>query len=96
MRFKMMAAAAVAILAVPALAQTAPATDAPAPKPKKEKKLCRSNPPQPGSNLRSSTCHTKDEWAKIDASGVDPDNDGSPNARSSGGLDTGAGGLGAH
>src|SRR5947208_316373 len=97
MRFKMMAAAAIAALAVPAFAQTAPAADTPAPKPKKEKKICRSNPPQPGSNMRSSTCHSKDDWAKIDASGVDPDGNGAiPGARSSGGLDTGSGGLNAH
>jgi hypothetical protein len=97
MRFKMMAVATIAMLAVPAFAQTAPATDAPPPKPKKEKKICRSNPPQPGSNMRTSTCHTKDEWAKIDAGGVDPDGNAPiPGVRSSGGIDTGMGGSGAH
>jgi hypothetical protein len=95
MRFKMMAIATIAMFAVPALAQTS--DTAPAPKPKKEKKVCRSNPPLPGSNMRSSTCHTKDEWAKIDASGVDPDGNGAiPGARSSGGLETGSRGLSAH
>lgn len=94
MRFKMMAAAAIVVLAVPTFAQTGD----PAPKPKKVKKECRALPPQPGSNMRSSLCHTKDEWAKIDASGVDPDDDrgANPSARSSGGLTTGAGGAGAH
>jgi len=64
MRFKMMALAAATLFTVPALAQTT--TDAPA-KPVKEKKVCR-RLEQTGSILGSTpVCHTKSEWAQIDA-----------------------------
>lgn len=64
MRFKMMALAATVSVALPAVAQTA---DSAAPTPKKEKKVCR-RLDQTGSILGSRpTCHTKEEWASIDA-----------------------------
>lgn len=64
MRFKLMALAATVSVAMPAVAQTvADAT----PKPVKEKKVCR-RLDQTGSILGSRpTCHTKSEWAAIDA-----------------------------
>ena len=65
MRFTMMALVAATAFSVPALAQTT--TDAPAPKPVKEKKVCR-RLEQTGSILGSAAiCHTKSEWAQIDA-----------------------------
>ena len=64
MRFKLMALAATVSFAMPAIAQTA---DSDKPAPKKEKKVCR-RLDQTGSILGSRpTCHTKDEWASIDA-----------------------------
>jgi hypothetical protein len=64
MRFKMMALVAAVAFTVPAVAQTA---DAAAAAPKKEKKVCR-RLDQTGSILGSRpTCHTKEEWASIDA-----------------------------
>jgi hypothetical protein len=64
MRFKMMVLAAAVSVTLPAVAQTA---DPAAPSPKKEKKVCR-RLDQTGSILGSRpTCHTKDEWASIDA-----------------------------
>ena len=67
MRFKMMACVAAVSFAIPAMAQTDPASDAVAPKPVKEKKICRREA-QTGSILGGpSICHTKAEWAKIDA-----------------------------
>ncbi|HWU72106.1 MAG TPA: hypothetical protein VN137_01380 [Sphingomonas sp.] len=67
MRFNTMAFVAGISFAVPAFAQTAPATDPAAPKPVKEKKICRREA-QTGSILGgASICHTKADWAKIDA-----------------------------
>ena len=70
MRFKTMACVVAIAFAVPAVAQTATTTDS-APKPVKEKKICRREA-QTGSILGSSAiCHTKAEWAKIDAQNSD-------------------------
>jgi hypothetical protein len=67
MRFNTMAFLATMVLAMPAVAQTAPSTDSSTPKPVKEKKICRREA-QTGSILGSpSVCHTKADWAKIDA-----------------------------
>ena len=67
MRFNTMAFVAAMSLAAPAFAQTAPATDSATPKPVKEKKICRREA-QAGSILGgTSVCHTKADWAKIDA-----------------------------
>jgi len=98
MRFKMMAAASIAALAIPAFAQTSDPAPQPTPKPKKEKKICRPLEPYPGSNMMRSSCHTKDEWAKIDGTGVDPDvNNGPlPGVRSGDGVTSGTGASGAH
>ena len=64
MRFKLMALAATVSFAMPVVAQTA---DSATPAPKKEKKMCR-RLDQTGSILGSRpTCHTKEEWAQIDA-----------------------------
>jgi len=72
MRFNMMAFVAAVSLAVPAVAQTAPAADAAAPKPAKEKKTCRRDGPATGSILGGHvTCHTKTEWAAIDRNNSD-------------------------
>lgn len=61
MRFKMMTAISLSMLATPAFAQS---NDAPAPKP--EKKICR-RLEVTGSILGSKpTCHTKAEWVAID------------------------------
>jgi len=66
MRFKMMACVVAVSVAVPALAQETTTSDS-APKPVKEKKICRREA-QTGSILGSAAiCHTKAEWAKIDA-----------------------------
>ena len=94
MRFKMMAAAGLALLTIPAFAQTGDT----APKPKKEKKICRPLEPFPGSNMMRSSCHTKDEWAKIDGTGVDPNAERAPmpGVRSGGGLTSGSGASDAH
>ncbi len=63
MRFKLMALVATVLCALPATAQTAD----PAVAPIKEKKVCR-RLDQTGSILGSRpTCHTKTEWAQIDA-----------------------------
>lgn len=68
MRFKMTALVAAVSFTLPVAAQT---TDPAAPAPKKEKKICR-RLDQTGSILGSRpTCHTKDEWAKIDAANAD-------------------------
>ena len=69
-----------------------------APKPKKEKKICRPLEPLPGSNMRRSSCHTKDEWAKIDGTGVDPNEDRGPmpGVRSGDGVTSGTGSSDAH
>jgi len=64
MRFKMLALAAAVSFTMPAVAQT---PDPAKPAPKKEKKVCR-RLDQTGSILGSRpTCHTKEEWASIDA-----------------------------
>jgi hypothetical protein len=98
MRLKMMAAAGLVLLAVPALAQTGDTAPQQAPKPKKEKKICRPLEPLPGSNMRRSSCHTKDEWAKIDGTGVDPNEDRGPmpGVRSGDGVTSGTGSSDAH
>jgi predicted secreted protein len=79
MRFKMMALAAATIIAVPAIAQTADST-APAsnPKPKKEKKICRSLEPLSGSRMVRTICRTQDEWNRNGNTG----NDGAASVRS--------------
>jgi hypothetical protein len=51
------------LLAYPALVQDTPT---PAPKPVYEKKICRSEIVT-GSMMRQSTCHSRAEWADIDA-----------------------------
>ena len=96
MRFKMMAAAGFVLLAIPAFAQTG--DTAPSPKPKKEKKICRPLEPLPGSNMMRSPCHTKDEWAKIDGAGVDPNAERAPmpGVRSGNGITSGSGASDAH
>ncbi|WP_066821205.1 hypothetical protein [Sphingomonas mali] len=96
MRFKMMAAAGLAVLTIPAFAQTG--DTAPAPKPKKEKKICRPLEPFPGSHMMRSSCHTKDEWAKIDGTGVDPNAERAPmpGVRSGDGITSGSGASDAH
>jgi len=67
MRFKLMALAATVSFAGPAVAQTDATPPAPAAAPVKEKKVCR-RLDQTGSILGSRpTCHTKSEWAQIDA-----------------------------
>ncbi len=77
MRFKMMAIVATALLVTPAFAQTEPvapaASDAPVPKPKKEKKICRTEEALTGSNMPRVTCRTAAQWAKSDANGGDMD-----------------------
>ena len=66
MHFKMMAFVPAMLFVAPAIAQTA--TDAAAPAPVKEKKICRRDGPATGSILGGHvTCHTKTEWAGIDA-----------------------------
>jgi hypothetical protein len=68
MHFKMMALVPAMLLATPAIAQTAPATDAAAPVPVKEKKICRRDGPATGSILGGHvTCHTKADWSRIDS-----------------------------
>lgn len=63
MRFKMMVLAAATVLSVPAIAQTAdPAAGASKPKPKKEKKICRSSGPSSYSRMSRSVCRTQAEW----------------------------------
>ncbi|MDB5677056.1 hypothetical protein [Sphingomonas bacterium] len=57
------AALSSALVTCPVLAQDGPAA---APKPVREKKICRSEI-STGSILRATTCHTKAEWAAIDA-----------------------------
>lgn len=66
MRFNTMAFVAAMIIAAPAIAQTAPAADS-APKPVKEKKICRRETTTGSIIGARSTCHTKSEWAAIDA-----------------------------
>jgi hypothetical protein len=51
------------LVACPALAQETPA---PAPAPVREKKICRSQETV-GTLLTKTVCHTKTEWADIDA-----------------------------
>lgn len=88
MRFKMLALAAAVSFTMPAVAQT---VDSATPAPKKEKKVCR-RLDQTGSILGSRpTCHTKDEWAAIDAAngrnaGKLMDDTRSVNNRPNGGL----------
>ena len=55
-------------LAVPAAAQQAPAQQvaAPADKAKEDKPICRRQPVT-GSNFAKRECHTKAEWAEINA-----------------------------
>jgi len=68
MHFKMMAFVPAMLFVAPAIAQTAPVTGAAAPTPVKEKKICRRDGPATGSILGGHvTCHTKTEWAGIDA-----------------------------
>lgn len=62
-RLACVAVAAAAFFPDLALAQE---TQTPAPKPAREKKSCRSDIVT-GSMMRQSTCHTKAEWADIDA-----------------------------
>lgn len=52
-----------ALIAIPAFAQD---TSPPVPKPVREKKICRSQTVT-GSMLSPTICHTKTEWADIDA-----------------------------
>jgi predicted secreted protein len=63
MRFKMMACVAAMSFAIPAMAQT----DTAAPKPVKEKKVCRREAVTGSIIGTRSVCHTKTEWAAIDA-----------------------------
>jgi hypothetical protein len=67
MRFKMMALVAAAVIALPAAAQTD--ATVPVAKPKKERKICRTEPAMTGSNMSRSTCKTKAEWARLDGMG---------------------------
>ena len=67
MRFKMMALVATVAMAMPATAQTD--SSAPAAKPKKEKKICRTEPAAAGSNMSRSICKTKSDWALLDGTG---------------------------
>jgi len=68
MHFKMMAFVPAILFVVPAIAQTAPATDAAAAAPVKEKKICRRDGPATGSILGGHvTCHTKADWSRIDS-----------------------------
>lgn len=67
MRFKMMTCVAAMSFAIPAMAQTAPASDTVAPKPVKEKKVCRREAVTGSIIGTRSVCHTKTEWAAIDA-----------------------------
>ncbi|THD36008.1 MAG: hypothetical protein E7773_08675 [Sphingomonas sp.] len=68
MRFVIVAAAA-ALLAAPAVAQTADST-APAPKPKKEKKICRKAEPNSYSHMTPSICRTQAEWDRDTSNGA--------------------------
>jgi hypothetical protein len=54
------------LFASPALAQDTSQSATPAAKPVKEHKVCRRKE-ELGSNIAKVTCHTKDEWASIDA-----------------------------
>ena len=66
---RIVAALCAVCLTVPAFAQTLPAAapaDAGA-KPKKPKRICR-NDTDTGSHMVTSTCHSAEEWAKIDGS----------------------------
>lgn len=65
MSFKPLALVVIALIAMPAVAQTDNAAQ-PAAKPKKERKICRTLEPAPGSNMMRSSCKTKDEWAQAD------------------------------
>lgn len=66
MRSKLMALVAAAVVAVPAMAQTADTTAKP------EKKICRRAEPATGSIMPARpVCHTKSEWASIDAANAD-------------------------
>lgn len=67
MRFNTMAFVAALSLAAPAFAQTTPTTDQAAPKPVKEKKVCRRETTTGSIIGARSTCHTRSEWAAIDA-----------------------------
>lgn len=75
MRFTMLALAAAVSFTLPAVAQTAPAptTDA-KPTPPKDKKICRRYSVTGSIVSTRSECHTKADWAAIDATndrGVD-------------------------
>jgi len=61
---KLMTLAALCTLSGALYAQTAPAPAAT--KPVKEKKICRQEDVT-GSIMMARTCHTKEEWARIDA-----------------------------
>jgi hypothetical protein len=66
MRFKMIMLAAAVSVTLPAVAQTAPATDA-KPVPPKEKKICRRYAVTGSIVGTKMECHTKVDWTAIDA-----------------------------
>jgi len=82
MHFNKMAFIAALSLAAPAFAQTAPASDS-TPKPVKEKKICRRETTTGSIIGARSTCHTKSEWAAIDAANARSTDDmlSHPNSR---------------
>jgi hypothetical protein len=65
MRFYKLALAIIATIAAPALAQSNAAT--PAAAPQKVKKVCRQEQVTGSILGGKSVCHTKEEWAQIDA-----------------------------
>jgi hypothetical protein len=54
------------IVTAPAMAQTNETAPQPVPAPKKEKKICRSEPVTGSILGGKSTCHTQAEWVQID------------------------------
>ena len=83
MRFKMMALVAAAVIALPAAAQTD--ATVPVAKPKKEKKICRTEPAAAGSNMSRSICKTKADWAALDGIGDKPTLSGGARSSTDGG-----------
>ena len=67
MHFRMMAFAAVAMIAAPVLAQTTDAAAAKPAKPAKPKKICRREAVTGSIVGVKAVCHTQEEWAQINA-----------------------------
>lgn len=72
MRFKLMTFVAATVLTVPAIGQTT-GSAVPPPKPKKEKKICRSAEANSYSRMAPVVCRTKAEWDRNPTVGKDGD-----------------------